>query len=96
MRALVTVLYYALDLYKWAFIITAVMSWLVAFGVINVYNNAVRSIWDTLNAVTEPALRLVRRFLPNFNGIDISPIIVILAIWLIQMELVDFFLGVRF
>lgn len=96
MRALATVIYYALDLYKWAFIISAVMSWLVAFGVINIHNGAVRSIWDTLNAITEPALRQIRRFLPNLNGIDISPVIVILLIWFVQMEIAEYFLTLRF
>ena len=76
-----------LDLYWWVIIISAVASWLVAFGVINTYNRTVARIIDTLYRLTEPALRPIRQFLPNFGGVDISPIILLLIIWLIEQEL---------
>jgi YggT family protein len=76
-----------LDLYWWVIIIGAVASWLIAFGVINTYNRTVARILDVLYRLTEPALRPIRQFLPNFGGLDISPVILLLAIWLIEQEL---------
>ena len=76
-----------LDLYWLVIIIAAVASWLIAFGVINTYNRTVARIIDTLYRLTEPALRPIRQFLPNFGGVDISPIILLLIIWLIEQEL---------
>jgi YggT family protein len=64
-----------------------VASWLIAFGVINTYNRTVARILDVLYRLTEPALRPIRQFLPNFGGLDISPVILLLAIWLIEQEL---------
>jgi YggT family protein len=77
----------ALDLYWWVIIIMAVMSWLLAFDVINMRNDFVRSVWNTANALTEPALRPIRRFIPPLGGMDISPIILLLLLSFIQMEL---------
>jgi YggT family protein len=91
MRALFVVIHEALELYKWAIIIVALMSWLISFNVINIHNNMVRSIWNGLNAITEPALYRIRRFLPDMGGVDLSPIILIFIIWFIQMELTDLF-----
>ena len=71
-------------LYTWAIIIVALMSWLISFNVINSHNDLVRSVWNGLNAITEPALRQIRRFLPNFGGLDISPIILLLLVGFVQ------------
>ena len=76
-----------LDLYWWIIIISAIMSWLMAFNVINTYNRPVAMLVDVLYRLTEPVLRPIRNFLPNFGGIDISPVIVLLIIWFVQMEL---------
>ena len=62
----------------------AVLSWLIAFGVVNIRNDFVRSIWNLFLALTEPFLRPIRNFLPNTGGIDISPIILLLAVMLIE------------
>ena len=91
MRALFVVIHEALELYKWAIIIVALMSWLISFNVINIHNDIVRSIWNGLNGVTEPALRRIRRFLPNMGGLDISPIILIFIVWFVQMEMDDLY-----
>jgi YggT family protein len=77
----------ALNLYWWVIIIMAVMSWLLAFDVINMRNELVRSIWNTTNALTEPALRPIRRFLPPIAGMDISPIVLLLILSFVQMEI---------
>ncbi len=79
-----------LDIYWWIIIISAVVSWLIAFNVINTYSRPVALIVDFLYRATEPALRPVRQFLPNLGGIDISPIIVLLIIWFVEMELAQF------
>jgi YggT family protein len=84
MRAILDVALIALNLYKLIIIVAAVMSWLIAFNVVNARNEVVRAVWNTLVALTEPALRPIRRFLPNTGGLDISPIILFLAILLVQ------------
>jgi YggT family protein len=66
----------------------AVLSWLLAFGVVNRYNRAVAVIGDFLYRVTEPALRPIRSILPNFGGIDISPIVLILLLLFIERLLI--------
>jgi YggT family protein len=73
-----------IQLYIYVIIAGAVMSWLIAFNVVNPYNPAVRSIWQALNAITEPLLRPIRRMMPDLGGIDISPVILILACWFVQ------------
>lgn len=88
MRAILDVVLLILNLYTWVIIISAVLSWLLAFNVIN-YNNAfVRSVWGALNAVTEPLLRPIRRRLPQMGAIDISPIILLLAIFFLERVIV--------
>ncbi len=84
MRAVLDVILLVLQLYTYVIIIVAIMSWLIAFNVINVYNNVVRTIWDALNAMTEPVLRPIRNVLPNFSGLDLSPLVLLLLIFLIQ------------
>ena len=68
-----------ITLYIYVIIAGAVMSWLIAFNVVNPYNQFVRSIWQALNAMTEPLLRPIRRWMPDLGGIDISPVVLILA-----------------
>jgi YggT family protein len=84
MAALLDVVLLVLHLYTYVIIAAAILSWLVAFNVVNARNDLVRSIWATLTALTEPVFRPVRRMLPNLGGIDVSPIIVLLIIFLIQ------------
>ncbi|PZU86035.1 MAG: hypothetical protein DI527_20430 [Chelatococcus sp.] len=84
MRAVLDVVLLALQLYVWILIASAVLSWLIAFNVVNTRNQFVATIWDTLYRVTEPALRPIRNRLPNLGGIDISPIILLLIIFFIQ------------
>jgi YggT family protein len=83
MKVLVEVLVMALDVYKWALIVMIVFSWLIAFNVINTRNQFVASVWQVLNAITEPVLRPIRRYMPRMQ-IDLSPIVLFLAIYLIQ------------
>jgi len=69
-----------ITLYIWILIAAAVLSWLVAFNVVNTRNPVVASIGDFLYRITEPALRPIRSVLPNLGGIDISPVILILGL----------------
>ena len=84
MRAVLDVILIALDIYIWLLIASAIISWLIAFNIINARNQFVATIGNALYQITEPALRPIRRILPNLGGIDISPIVVILLIILIQ------------
>jgi len=69
-----------ITIYIWLLIGQAILSWLLAFGVVNRHNRAVAVIGDFLYRATEPALRPIRAFLPNFGGIDISPVVLILLL----------------
>jgi len=80
MRALFLVIDLILQLYIWLLIAAAVLSWLVAFNVVNTRNQFVAMAGDFLYRVTEPVLRPIRNMLPNLGGIDISPIVVIFII----------------
>ncbi|HEY8875057.1 MAG TPA: YggT family protein [Stellaceae bacterium] len=84
MRALFWLIDTLIDIYIWLLIAQAVLSWLLAFGVVNRYNRGVAVIGDFLYRVTEPVLRPIRAFLPNFGGIDISPIILILILMFLR------------
>ena len=74
-----------LTLYIWILVAAAIMSWLIAFNVVNPRNQFVAMVGEFLYRVTEPVLRPIRRLLPNMGGIDISPLIVIVIIWFIQL-----------
>jgi len=82
--ASVEILGVVLEIYIWVLIIGAVLSWLVAFDVVNTRNGFVRGVGDFCFRLTEPVLRPIRRFLPAINGMDLSPIVLILAIMFIQ------------
>lgn len=73
-----------IDLIKWVVIISVIASWLVAFGIINQYNDFARSILSFLNAITEPMLRPIRNLVPPINGVDLSPLILILFLIFLQ------------
>ena len=81
------VLQVALQLYWWAVIIWIVMTWLVQFNVINTRNELVRMVGSTLNQLIDPVLRPIRRRLPMFGALDLSPIVLFLIILLIQRVL---------
>ena len=84
MRALLDVILLILDLYVWIIIISAILSWLIAFEVVNTRNQFVYAVYNALHQLTEPFLRPIRNFMPNLGSIDISPIILLLAIFFLQ------------
>jgi len=75
---------YVLQLYVYVLIAAAILSWLIAFNVVNMRNQFVAGLVQLLYAITEPVLRPIRNILPNLGGVDISPVIVILIIIFIQ------------
>ena len=89
MHAVLNILLLIIRIYIWVLIGQAILSWLLAFGVINRYNRAVSVIGDFLYRVTEPALRPIRSILPNFGGIDISPVVLILILYFISDLIVE-------
>jgi YggT family protein len=90
MRALLEVILIALQLYIYLLIASAVLSWLIAFNVVNTRNQFVSMLWDFLYRITEPALRPIRAIMPNLGGIDISPVILILIIIFIERVIINY------
>jgi YggT family protein len=76
-----------LNLYWWVVIIAVIVSWLIAFNVINTYNNFVRSLLRGLEALTEPVFRRVRKVVPPMGGLDLSPLVVLVVILFLQYSL---------
>jgi YggT family protein len=85
--SLIQVVLYAIQIYVFVLIASAVMSWLLAFNVLNHRNQLVASIAEFLYRVTEPALRPIRRFIPHLGGVDVSPVVLILVLYFVQLVL---------
>ena len=84
MRAVLDIVLLILQLYYWVMIAMIVMSWLISFNVINTRNQFVASAWRVLNQLTDPVLRPIRRVIPSFSGLDVSPIILFLIIFFLE------------
>ena len=91
MQAFLWLISTVIELFIWCLIISAILSWLIAFNVVNTQNRIVFMIGDFLHRITEPALRPIRRLLPNLGGIDISPIVLLLLLVFIQRLLIELF-----
>jgi len=68
----------------WIIVVQAVMSWLIAFNVINTYNDGVRAVWEALRRMTEPLYRPIRRIMPDFGALDLSPLVVLLILYILS------------
>jgi YggT family protein len=77
----------------WIIIIQAVLSWLIAFNVINMSNDTLRGIWMTLDRLTEPLYRPIRRIMPDFGALDLSPMVVLILIIIIQGPVLNYLAG---
>jgi len=88
MRAVLDIVLIVLDLYVWLLIASAILSWLIAFNVVNTRNQFVSGVAEFLYRITEPLLAPIRGIMPNLGGLDISPIILILIIMFIQKVIV--------
>lgn len=84
MYALLTLVSQLIEFYIWIIIASAVLSWLVAFDVVNMRNRFVFLFGDALNRLTEPAYRRIRRYLPDMGGIDLSPIVLIFGLMFLR------------
>lgn len=84
MQSLLILITQIIQLYTWIIIIGAVMSWLIAFNVINTQNRFVYTVVDIIYRLTEPVLAPIRRIMPDLGGIDISPIVLLLLLYFAQ------------
>lgn len=94
--ALIQTLLMILGLVKWIVIIMIIMSWLFAFNVINGSNQVVAMIWKLVDGLTDPLLRPIRKIVPNISGRDLSPIVLFIIIFFIEMLLSSWARGMFF
>jgi YggT family protein len=90
MRAILDIVLLVLHMYIWLLIASAVLSWLIAFNVVNTRNQFVAMVADFLYRITEPVLRPIRQMMPNLGGIDVSPVILILLILLLENVIIRY------
>lgn len=88
MITLLLLVQYLLIVVTWVIVIQAVMSWLLAFNVINTYNDTVRTIWQTLRKLTDPIYNPIRRIMPDFGPLDLSPMVVLLILYALSNILI--------
>ncbi|SBV34582.1 conserved protein of unknown function [uncultured Sphingopyxis sp.] len=81
---LLDILSILLNILWWIIIVQAVMSWLIAFNVINTHNDFVGQLWHVLDRITEPLYRPFRRIMPDFGGIDLTPMVVLILLIILQ------------
>ena len=89
MTSIFQILMLILDIAQWIIIAHIIMSWLINFQVLNLRQPLVASIWQGLNGLLEPVYNRVRRFLPNLGGLDLAPLVVLLAIYALRIILVN-------
>lgn len=90
MLSLITLIHYVLEIYKWVLFAFVIVSLLISLGIVNAYNRAVNIIFEILTKLTEPALKPIRRLLPDTGSLDLSPLILFLLIWFAQMLLWEY------
>ena len=90
MNSLLGLIIQIIDLYKLVLLIYIIATWLISFNVINTSNRFIYSAMEVLYRLSEPSLRLVRKYVPSFGNVDISPIIVYLLLWFIQSLLIEY------
>jgi len=91
MKSILILLDSIITLYLWVIIINALLSWLVAFNILNTQNRFVFSVLETTYKLTDPALNKIRRFVPTFGSIDVSPVILILALMFLRNLVFEIF-----
>jgi YggT family protein len=92
--SLLDLLLAVIHIYQFILLAAVIMSWLIAFNVVNRYQPVVATIWRVLQALTEPLLQPLRRILPNLGGIDISPVVLLLALFFFERLIVRSLYGV--
>ena len=91
MKSIFVLLDSVITIYLWVIIINAILSWLVAFNILNTQNRFVFSVLDTTYKLTDPALNKIRRFIPTFGSIDISPVVLILILMFLRNIIFEIF-----
>ena len=91
MKSIFILLDSVITIYLWVIIVNAILSWLVAFNILNTQNRFVFSVLDVTYKLTDPALNKIRRFIPTFGSIDISPIILILGLMFLRNLVFEIF-----
>lgn len=94
MQSLIRLIYTVINLYLLILVASVIMSWLIAFSVVNTRNQFVALLYDSLRRMTEPALRPIRRILPNLGGIDISPLVLFLLLYF-ALDLINEYFPLR-
>lgn len=94
MLSLLNLVSTVIQIYIYILIASAVLSWLIAFNVVNTRNQAVAMIADALSRLTEPALAPIRRILPNFGGLDLSPVVLILLLFFLRSLLFELYFNI--
>lgn len=93
MYAVLNLINNVIQIYIWILFMAVIASWLISFNVINTSNRFVYTVVDILYKLTEPALRPIRRILPNLGGLDISPVVLILLLWFLRDLLFEMVVG---
>ena len=88
MILILDILQILLNVFWWILIVQIILSWLIAFNVINTYNEFVGAIWRALKALTDPIYRPIRRVLPDFGGLDLSPMVVLVVLLVLQRAVI--------
>lgn len=88
MIVLLNIVQVLLNVIWWIIVIQAILSWLIAFNVINTQSDLVRTVWQALQRMTEPLYRPIRRILPDFGALDLSPLVVLLILYILQTILI--------
>ena len=91
MKSIFILLDSIITIYLWIIIINAILSWLVAFNILNTQNRFVFSVLDTTHKLTDPALNKIRRFIPTFGSVDVSPVILILILMFLRNIIFEIF-----
>ena len=89
MNLIVDIAQILLKVVWWIIIVQAILSWLIAFNVINTYNDMVRMIWEALQKMTEPLYRPIRKIMPDFGALDLSPMVVLLGLIILDRVLLE-------
>ena len=90
MNSLLGLIIQIINLYQFVLIIYIIATWLISFNIVNTSNRFVYSVMEALYRLCEPSLRLIRRYLPSFGSIDISPVVVYLLLWFLKSLLIEY------
>ncbi|MEO9131488.1 MAG: YggT family protein [Sphingomonas sp.] len=91
MTLILSIILVLLNVLWWIIVVQAIMSWLLAFNVINLYNDTVRAIWQALEKITEPIYRPIRSIMPNFGALDLTPMVVLLILYILTSRVIPYF-----